>query len=145
MGVLAPLAALLGIEAESLVERTRASIIAYSLMALFALVAIGFLVAAGYMALASVTSPLIAALCFAGGFLVLALAVYLGTLIGHSRRRRELATRRKSSETSAFLTTAALTALPVIAKSPAVVKFGLPAIALAAFAILRDRSEASED
>ena len=80
--------------------------------------------------------PIIAALIIAGGALVLALAVYLGTQIGEGARRRRIAERRRSSETGAFVTTAALTALPVILKSPTLRTVGIPLAALAAFMLL---------
>jgi hypothetical protein len=141
MSLLGPLAAILGIEAESIIARTRAMMIAYVLMGLFALVGISFLFGAGYMALADALSPIIAALIFGGVFLLLALAVYLGTMVGEGKRRKAAAERRRSSETGAFLTTAALTAIPAVMKSPLIVRLGLPAAALAAFAMMRDRRD----
>jgi hypothetical protein len=138
MSLLGPLAAILGIEAESIIARTRAMMIAYVLMGLFAIVGIGFLLGAGYMALADVLSPIIAALIFGGVFLLLALAVYLGTMVGEGKRRKVAAERRRSNEAGAFLTTAALTAIPAVMRSPLIVRLGLPAAAIAAFAFMRD-------
>ncbi len=141
MNLLAPLAALLGIEAESIIARTRAMIFVYATIAVLSLIAFAFLLAAAYMALSDVLGPINSALIFGGGFLLLALAVYLGAMIGENRHRREVAERRRSSETGAFLTTAALTALPAVLKSPLIVRLGLPAAALAAFAMLRDSKD----
>jgi hypothetical protein len=141
MGLLAPLAALLGLETETLLARARSTILVYGLIALFGLVAAGFLLAAGYMALALQVGAIGAALIIAGSFLLLALAVYLGSLIGRGRRQRQLAERRRASETGAFLSTAAITALPLLARSPLLVKLGLPAAALAVFALLRSNDE----
>jgi hypothetical protein len=138
MGLLAPLAALLGLEVEGLVARARSTALVYGLIGVCVLAAVGFLLAAGYMALAEIVGPILSALVFAGVFLVLALAVYLGSLIGHGRRQRELAEKRRASETGAFLTTAAITALPLLARSPALLRLGLPAAAIAAIALLRD-------
>ena len=145
MRLLVPLAALLGIEVEGITERMRALAMIYGLIALFVLLGLGFLLAAGFMLVAAQLGPLYAALIFAGAFLLLALAIYLGARIGKSRHRRELANRRRASETGAFLTTAAITALPVMLKSPLLVKLGLPAAALAAFALLRDNAETDGD
>lgn len=136
MGLIAQLAALLGLEAGSVVARAKSAAIIYGLMAVSITTAIGFLVAAGYMVLADLLSPLIAALVCAGIFLLLALAVYLGTLIGRQKRAREITEKRRSSETGAFLTTAAVTALPMLLKSPMLLRFGIPA-ALAALFVLR--------
>jgi len=138
MGLLAPLAALLGFEVEGVVARARSTALIYSLIGLFLLVAVGFLLAAAFMALADMVGPIYAALILAGAFLLLALAVYLGSLIGRSRHQRALAERRRASETGAFLTTAAITALPMLAKSPLLVRLGLPAAAIAALALMHD-------
>ncbi len=138
MGLIAPLAALFGLEVENVVARARAAAILYGLMALFLLAAAVFLTIAGYLALADLFSPIVAALIISGIFLLLALAVYIGTLLGKGQKRRDLAERRKSSESSAFLTTAALTALPVFLRSPMIVKLGIPAAAIATLALLRE-------
>src|SRR5690606_7489978 len=108
--LLAPLAGLLGIEVEAITERVRNAVIVNAVMIVLGLVGLGFLLAAGYLALAAELGGIYAALIFAGGFLLLALAVYLGARIADGRHKRELATRRRSSETGAFVTTAALTA-----------------------------------
>jgi hypothetical protein len=141
MGLLAPLAALLGLEVEGLTARAKSALLVYGLIVLCLLIAVGFLLAAGFMALASVVGAIVASLIMAGGFLILALAVYLGSLIGHSRRQRQLAERRRASETGAFLTTAAITALPVLARSPLLLRLGLPAAVLAAFALMHDNKD----
>ncbi len=138
MGLIAPLAALFGLELENVAARAKAAAILYGLMGLFLFAAAVFLTLAGYIALADQFSPLAAALILSGIFLLLALAVYLGTLLSKGRERRALVERRRSSESSAFLTTAALTALPVFLKSPMIVKLGLPAAAITALALLRE-------
>lgn len=141
MGLLVPLAALLGLEVEGLTARAKSAVMVYGIIGLCLLIAIGFLLAAGFMALAGEVGPIAAALIMAGAFLVLALAVYLGSLIGRSRRQRNLAERRRASETGAFLTTAAITALPILARSPLLIRLGLPAAAIAAFALLHDNKD----
>ena len=145
MHLLAPLAALLGIEVEAITERVRNAIIVNAVMIGLALVGVSFLVAAGFFALADLYGVIYAALIFAAAFLLLALAVFLGTRIGESRRRRELAEKRRSSETGAFVTTAALTALPMLLKSPALRTLSLPAAAIAAYLLIRGGSDEAED
>lgn len=145
MHLLAPLAALLGIEVEAITERVRNTIIVNAVMIGLALVGVSFLVAAGFFALADLYGVIYAALIFAAAFLLLALAVFLGTRIGESRRRRELAEKRRSSETGAFVTTAALTALPMLLKSPALRTLSLPAAAIAAYLLIRGGSDEAED
>lgn len=141
MGLLAPLAALLGLELESAVARAKAGAIIYGLMSVFVLVAVVFFVLAGYLALAELYGHIVAALILGGAFLVVALALYLGAMIGRGRQQRKVAEKRRSSETGAFLTTAAITALPMLMKSPLIVRLGLPAAAIAAFAMIRDQSD----
>lgn len=141
MNLLVPLAALLGIEIDTITEHVRNAVILNAAMITLAAIGAGFLVAAGYIAVAQQLGGLYAALIFGGGFLLLALAVYLGSLIGKTRHKREVAEKRRSSETSAFVTTAALTALPVLLKSPLVRKLGLPAAAIAAFLLVRGGSD----
>lgn len=145
MHLLAPLAALLGIEVEAITERVRNAIIVNAVMIGLALVGVSFLVAAGFFALAALYGVIYAALIFAAAFLLLALAVFLGTRIGESRRRRELAVKRRSSETGAFVTTAALTALPVLLKSPLLRTLSLPAAAIAAYMLIRGGSDKTDD
>ena len=139
MGLIAPIAALLGLEVNSVVSRAKSAVILYGLIGLSLLVAVFFLLGASFMALADTLTPIMAALIFAGVFLLIALGLYLGTLIGHSRRERELVEKRRTSETGAIISTAAVTALPMLLKSPLVRRFGIPAAALAAFAILRSK------
>lgn len=145
MHLLAPFAALLGIEVEAITERVRNAIIVNAVMIGLALVGVSFLVAAGFFALAALYGVIYAALIFAAAFLLLALAVFLGTRIGESRRRRELAVKRRSSETGAFVTTAALTALPVLLKSPLLRTLSLPAAAIAAYMLIRGGSDKTDD
>lgn len=144
MGLIAPLAALFGLELENVAARAKAAAILYGLMGLFLLGAAIFLTVAGYIALADLFSPVIAALILSGIFLLLALALYLGMLLSRGRERRAIAERRRSSESSAFLTTAALTALPVFLKSPMIVKLGLPAAAITAIALLRENNSSDD-
>jgi threonine/homoserine/homoserine lactone efflux protein len=145
MHLLAPLAALLGIEVEAITERLRNTIIINVVMIALAVVGVSFLVVAGFLALAQLYGAIYAALILAGGFLLLALAVYLGTRIGEGRRRREAAERRRSTETGAFVTTAALTALPALLKSPLGRAIGIPAAALAAYLLLARKGDAPRD
>jgi uncharacterized membrane protein len=145
MHLLVPLAALLGIEVEAITERLRNTIIINVVMIGLGLVGVSFLVAAGFFALAELYGTIYAALILAVVFLVLALAVYLGARIGESRHRREVAKKRRSTETSAFLTTAALTAVPMVLKSPLGRALALPAAALAAYLMVRGGSNQQED
>jgi hypothetical protein len=144
MHLLVPLAALFGIEVEAITERVKTTIIVNAVMIVLALAGLSFLVAAGFFALSDIVGAIYAALIFAAAFLLLALAVYLGSRIGEGRRRRAIADKRRSSETGAFVTTAALTALPVLLKSPLFRTIGLPAAAIAAFLLVRNSGDKDE-
>ena len=145
MHFLMPLAALLGFEVEAITDRVKRTILLNGLMALFGVVGAIFLLVAAYLALADWLSPLYAALIIAGVFVLAALSVYVSNQIAAGRAKREALTKKRSNETSAFVTTAALTALPALLKSPMVRRFGLPAAALAAFLLVRNGGDRSDD
>ncbi|MBJ7578786.1 MULTISPECIES: hypothetical protein [unclassified Devosia] len=139
MGLIAPLAALLGLEVENIADKAKAAAIVYGLLGLFSTIAIVFLLVAAYLALADLFSPVIAALLLAGLFVLLAVALFLGAQIGKNQQKRKVAQRRRSSETGAFITTAALTAVPMILRAPMAAKLALPAAIIGALALLRNR------
>ena len=144
MHFLVPLAALLGIEVETITDRVKTAIIVNALMVVLGLAGVLFLVIAGFLALAELVGGIYAALILAAVFLVLTLAVYLGMQIGRGKRKREAVEKRRSSETGAFVTTAALTALPVLLRSPLVRTLGLPAAAIAAFLLVRNGGDKND-
>lgn len=145
MHLLVPLAALLGIEVEAVTDHVKKLAIVNAVIAILGLIALVFFLVAAHLALSELWSPIIAALVIAGAALVLALAVYLGTRIGEGARKRRAAERRRANETSAFVTTAALTALPMVMKSPALRVIGIPAAAIAAFLLLGRKSDDKPD
>jgi len=140
LGILMPLAGLLGLEVEGLGQRVKALAIVYGLIAIFAAIGFVFLIAAGYIALVDVLGLLPATLVMAGAFLALALVFFIGLSIGESRRRKHLAEKRRSTDASAFITTAALTALPLLSRSSLLVKLGIPAAAITAIALMREKN-----
>lgn len=145
MNMIAPLASLLGIEVDHLTDRIKHAVLINTAMAIFGMVGASFLVAAGFMALAQRVGGINAALVFSGGFLLLALAVYIGMRIGEGRRKRTMVEKRRSSDTTALLTTATITALPILLRSPLVRTLGLPAAAIAAFLLVSNRGDQDED
>jgi hypothetical protein len=137
MNFLVPLAALLGFEAESVKERIKRMLFGNAVLIVLALMGASFLLAAAFFALTALIGPIYAALCFAAIFLLAAFAVHLSIKAGAARDRRAAVEKRRSSETGAFVTTAALTALPVLLRSPAFRTLGLPAAAIAALFFIR--------
>ena len=136
MNMLVPLAALLGIELKEITGRVRQAIIAYAVMAVFGLIAFCFLLVALYLALATWLGGIPAALICAGTALLLAFLTFLMLKISSGHRKLERAEKRRAAETSAFVTTAATTAVPALWKSQAVRSIALPAAAAAAAFLL---------
>ncbi|WP_052951567.1 hypothetical protein [Devosia soli] len=139
LGLLMPLAGLLGLEVEGLGQRVKTLVIVYALIALSAAIGMVFLIAAGYIALVDVIGLLPATLVMAGAFIALALLFFIGLSIGESRRRRYIAERKRTTDASAYITTAALTALPLLSRSSLLVKLGIPAAAITALTLLRHK------
>lgn len=148
MHLLLPLASFLGLELDDLLARLRRDALAWAVIALLLLIAVAFLLVAGHAALAEWLGPVLAPLLIAGLALVIALVVYL---VGRFRRvaaQRRETTRRHSAERTAMVTTAAMSAVPLLIKSPLLRKFGLPvaaAIAAAYFLSRATRSRSGPD
>ena len=140
MHLLVPLAALLGFEVEEITDRVKRLVIVNAMMGLFAGLTLVFLLVAGFFALAAKLGAIYAALIFAGVFFIIAVGILIGVQVSEANRKRRLAEKRRSSETSAFVTTAALTALPVLLKSPLVRNVGLPLAAVVAAAMFIGKS-----
>lgn len=141
MHLLLPLASLLGLEAEDLVERIRQNAISWAAIALLLLVASAFLLVAANVALGEWIGPVLAPLAIAGVALAIALSIYLVVHARRVRRQRRDAERRHAAERSAMITTAAMTAVPMLIKSPLLRLIGIPiggALA-AAYFIARSR------
>lgn len=145
MHLLVTLAALLGVETDVLVARLRKSLVASSVIALFALIGLCFLLVAANTALTAAVGPIWAPLIIAGIAIVIALIVYLANKIMAGERKAKQTERRRSSETSAFITTAALTALPIVLKSPMARNVGIPLAVLAGLALLARGSSSHAD
>ncbi|MGV8953746.1 MAG: hypothetical protein ACOH2M_21790 [Cypionkella sp.] len=147
MHLLGPLAALLGFEVEEITDRVKRMLIINTLMGAFAALTVVFLLVAGFLALSAKLGAIYTALIFAAVFFVLTAGIMIGTQVSEASRKRRLAEKRRSSETSAFVTTAALTALPVLLRSPLVRNLGLPlaAVVAAAMFIGKSRDDNPED
>jgi cobalamin synthase len=145
MAFLAPLAALLGIELDGLIERLRTSAVALAVTALFGVITIVFLLVAANVALTDWVGPAYAPLIIAGIALVLALIVWFATRAAEQRRQRLVAEKRRSTDTTALITTAAVTALPLIFRNPAMRTIAIPAGALLAYYMLKRQGDAKKE
>lgn len=126
MHLLLPLASILGIEVDELIDRFRKNAIAWSAIGLFVLIGLAFLLVAAHTALVAWIGPLWAPLLIAAVALLIALSIYLVLRIIDAISSRREAQRRHSAETTALVTTAAITALPMMMKSPLMRTIGLP-------------------
>lgn len=145
MHVLLPLLSLLGIEAEEIADRVKKNAVAWSVVAFFALVFIVFALVALNAWLAELFGPIIAALMIAGGALLLALVAYGLLAASEARARRREAERRSEAEKTALVTTAALTALPMLMSSPLMRRVGIPVGSVLAAAYLLRRPGGGSD
>ena len=126
MNLLFTLASILGVEVDELIERLKKNAIAWSAVALFALIGLAFLLVALHTALVGWIGPIWAPLAIAGGALLVAFAIFLVVKIADDIASRRSAERRHSSERTALVTTAAISALPLLMKSDLMRKVGIP-------------------
>lgn len=145
MKLLLPLASLLGLEVEHMAERFKAQAIVLGTIAFFALIAFVFILIALHAALLREIGPVLAPLAIAGGALLIAMIVWAVASLRQRKVIRTETSKRQASETRALVTTAALTAVPMLLKNPLVRKFGLPLAGAAAVAFLLTRSNDDTD
>ena len=118
MAFLGPLAALLGIEVDALIERLKRNATTIAVVAFLALIGVVFLLVAANVALTELVGPLFAPLILAGVAILAAAIVWFSADAAEKRRARRSAERKRSTDTTALITTAALTALPLALKNP---------------------------
>jgi hypothetical protein len=139
MAFLGPLAALLGIEVDALIERLKRNATTIAVVAFLALIGIAFLLVAANVALTELVGPLLAPLILAGVAILAAAIIWFTADAAEKRRARHAAERRRSTDTTALVTTAALTALPLALKNPALRVLALPASAVLGYMLLGRR------
>jgi hypothetical protein len=137
--LLLPLASILGIEVDDLIARLRQNTLAWSAVALSALIGVVFLLVALHNAVSDWLGPIWGPLAIAGAALLVALAIYLGMRIAAGIAARRDAQRRHSAERTALVTTAAITAVPMLLKSPLMRSVGIPVGGLLAAAYFLTR------
>jgi MFS family permease len=133
MGLLGPLAGLLGIETDALLQRAKESAVAIAAIGVFVLIGVTFLLVALYTALDGWVGPIWAPLIIAAVALVIALILYIALRIQAAALKRRQAERKVEAETTALVASAALTALPELFHSSLVRNVGLPIALYAAF------------
>jgi uncharacterized integral membrane protein len=146
LGLLYPIASLLGIEAGEIVERLRKNAALWAAIAFFSLIALIFALIAANTALTLWVGPVYSPLIVAGAAALIAACIYIASRVMAELAHRREVQRRRSAETTALVTTATVTALPILMKSPLMRQIGLPlGGALAALYLMSKSGSRSDD
>jgi amino acid transporter len=148
LNLLYPIASLLGIEVGEVVERAKKNGVLWGAIILFAAIALVFLLVGVNTALTLWVGPLWAPFIMAAGAGLIALTMYIVSRVTAEIAHKKEVQRRRSAETTALVTTAAVTAVPLLLKSPLMKTIGLPlGGALAAlFVLMKSRpAEPADD
>lgn len=147
MGLLGPLASLLGIETEALLQRLKESAVAVAAIGLFVLIALTFLLVAAYTALTWWVGPLWSPLIIAAAALVVALILYIALRIQMAAQKRRRDEQKRQAETTALVASTALGVLPELLHSSLIRNVGLPLALYAGFLLFSGarKSKASPD
>jgi uncharacterized membrane-anchored protein len=140
LALLGPLGALLGLEAASIKDRLQRQALMWGSLGVLGIIAIVSILVAINTALALTVGPIIAPLIIAGAALLIGIAVFLIFHFRDTAEARRDAEKKRSAEVTALITTAAITALPLIL--PMIKKVGLPAggAAAAIFSLMHARA-----
>jgi hypothetical protein len=126
LALLGPIASLLGIEVTSMVERYKREAIVWAVVGGFLTLGTVFGLVAANAALTLNFGPVVAPLILCAIAMAAALATYLVWRLRSASEARSAAERKRSAESTALVTSAAMTALPLLAKSRLFRKAGLP-------------------
>jgi hypothetical protein len=141
LAMLAPLLSLIGLEADELKQRFKREALIWGLVAGMGLVAISFLLVALYNALSSAMGPIVAPLIIAAVALIVAIGVFLVGRLVESAEAKRAAEKKRNSDVAALITTAAITAIPLLLRSPLMRDIGIPAGAALASALWFRKSD----
>ena len=145
LALLAPLGALLGIEAASIKDKLKRQAVLFGTLGVLGIIALSFVLIAINNALTFAVGPIIAPLIIAGAALLVGLVVYA---VFHFRATVEAhndAEKARRAEVTALITTAAITAIPLIL--PTLKRVGVPAggAAAAIFSLLHSKAFRDRD
>lgn len=145
LALLGPLGALLGIEAASIKDRLKRQAMLWGTLAVLGLVALTFILVAINMALSYSLGPVVAPLVIAGAALLIGIVVFLVFHIRETMEAHRDAEKKRSAEMTALVTTAAITAIPLIL--PTLRRVGVPAggAAAAIFSLLGAKALRRDD
>lgn len=145
MNFLNSLASLLGIEVEEIRQRIQQNAVTWSVIGLFAVICLAFLLVAAHLGLAIWVGPIWSALIIAGAAFVVAGILFLVYRSNEQTAQRRAMERRRTAEANALMTGAAVSALPVLMKSPLVRNIGIPVGAALVALYFANRMDTGED
>jgi hypothetical protein len=140
LALLGPLGALLGLEAASIKEKLKRQAVLWGILGMLGIVAVAFILVSINNALTFAVGPIVAPLIIAGAALLMGIVVFL---VFHFRETVEAhndAEKKRNAEVTALITTAAITAIPLIL--PTLKRVGLPAggAAAAIYSLLQSKA-----
>jgi uncharacterized integral membrane protein len=145
LALLGPLGALLGIEAASIKERLKRQAMLWGIVGALSFIALAFVLVSINTALTYLVGPVIAPLIIAGVALLVAAIVYGVFHFRETMEAHREAEKKRSAEMTALITTAAITAIPLIL--PTLKKVGVPtaSAAAAAYSLLQSKAFRRDD
>lgn len=132
MKLIAALGALFGFEAKALLDRVRQNSILYASIGVFALIGAVFLLVALNAWLTQLWGPVLAPLAIGLIGFVIAALIWGSSALMRERKVVREREKRRASETTALVTTAAISALPLLMKSATLRRFAVPVAGAAA-------------
>jgi hypothetical protein len=147
MQLIATLASLAGIEVETFTNRLKRDTGAWAAVAVLIAIAVVFLLIALNAWVSAMLGPVAGPIAIAAGSLVLALLTYLITRAISAAAERREAEKRKVAERTALMTTAAITALPMLMQSGLFKRIGLPlgGVLTAAYLLLQGQDDSKDE
>ncbi len=127
LAILTPLLSLLGLEAAELTGKLKRQAITWGAIGALGVIALAFLLVAINAALGEAVGPIVAPLIIAVVAVVIGVAIFLVMHIVELNAARRAAEKKRSSEVTALITTAAITAIPLLLRSPLIRDLGIPA------------------
>jgi ABC-type transport system involved in multi-copper enzyme maturation permease subunit len=131
LAVMGPLLALLGVEAQSITDNVKRQAIVWGLIGGMGAVFVAFVLVAINAALSYAVGPVIAPLIIAVVAALIGVGVFLVAHIQDGIVAKREAEKKKSAEMTALITTAIVTAVPLILRSSLVRNLGGAAVASA--------------
>jgi cobalamin synthase len=140
LALLGPLGALLGIEAASIKDRIKRQVVLWGTLGALGVIALVFVLVAINTALSQAVGPVIAPLLIAGAALLVGVVVFLIFHFRETVEARNDAEKKRQAEMTALVTTAAITAIPLIL--PTLKRIGVPAggAAAAIYSLLQTKA-----